>query len=138
PQTKRSYQVFRRRVGTAGPDAPVYEEKDERFTVGVWKSRDHKLLFVESGSHTTSEIRYLGADTGTGEMKVLAPRVPDQEYDVDHRDDTFWIRTNDKGRNFRLVTAPESDPSREKWKEVVPHRDDVMLSGLPVFRDFYV
>ena len=75
----------------------------------MWKSRDHKYLFVESGSHTTSEVRYLPADTGTAEMKVIAERIPEQEYDVDHRDGTFWIRTNDQGRNFRLVTAPASD-----------------------------
>ena len=51
---------------------------------------------------------------------------------------TFWIRTNDKGRNFRLVTAPRSDPSRANWKEVVPHREDVMLEGVDLFKDFYV
>jgi oligopeptidase B len=136
-QTKRSFQVFRHAVGTSGADTPVYEEKDERFSVGVSKSRDLKYLFLESGSHTTSEVRYLPADTGTGPMKVIAERVPDQEYDVDHRGDTFWIRTNDRGRNFRLVTAPDRDPSRASWKEVLPHRDDVMLSGLLLFRDFY-
>ncbi|HEV7502221.1 MAG TPA: oligopeptidase B, partial [Vicinamibacteria bacterium] len=137
PQTKRSFQVFRHTLGAAR-DEPLYQEKDERFGVEVWKSRDHKYLFLESGSHTTSEIRYLPADTGTAEMKVIAERVPDQQYDVDHRDGTFWIRTNDQGRNFRLVTAPASDPGRRNWKEVVPHRDDVMLSGHLLFRDFYV
>jgi oligopeptidase B len=57
---------------------------------------------------------------------------------VDHRDGTFYIRTNDKGRNFRLVTAPVSDPSRANWKEVLPHRDDVMLAGVSPFKDFFV
>src|SRR4030095_13352819 len=73
-----------------------------------------------------------------GAMKVIAERSPDHEYDVDHRDGTFWIRTNDKGRNFRLVTAPAEDPAPANWKEIVPHRDDVMLSGHLLFRDFYV
>jgi oligopeptidase B len=137
PQTKRSYQVFRHALGAARDDL-VYEEKDERFNTGVWKSRDRKYLFVESGSHTATEVRYMPADTGTAEMKVIAERAPEHEYDVDHRDGTFWIRTNDQGRNFRLVTAPASDPSRKNWKEVVPHREDVMLSGHLMFRDFYV
>jgi oligopeptidase B len=137
PQTKRSYQVFRHPLGSAKDDL-VYEEKDERFNTGVWKSRDRKYLFVESGSHTATEIRFLPADTGTAEMKLIAARAPEHEYDVDHRDGTFWIRTNDQGRNFRLVTAPAADPSRQNWKEVVPHRDDVMLSGHMLFRDFYV
>jgi oligopeptidase B len=137
PQTKRSYQVFRHALG-GSKDEPVYEEKDERFNVGVWKSRDHKYLFVESGSLTSTEIRYKPADAAAGEWKVFAERVPEQQYDVDHRDGTFWIRTNDQGRNYRLVTAPASDPSRKSWKEVVAHRDDVMLSGHLLFRDFYV
>jgi oligopeptidase B len=137
PQTKRSYQVFRHALGGTKDDL-LFEEKDERFNTGVWKSRDRKYLFVESGSHTATEIRYLPADTGRGEMKTIAERSPDHEYDVDHRDGTFWIRTNDKGRNFRLVTAPVSDPARANWKEVVPHRDDVMLSSHLLFRDFYV
>jgi oligopeptidase B len=137
PQTKRSYQVLRHAVGGARDDL-LLEEKDERFNMGVWKSRDRKYLFVESGSHTATEIRYLPADTGLRDMKVIAERAPDHEYDVDHRDGTFWIRTNDKGRNFRLVTAPAGDPSRKNWQEVVPHRDDVMLSGHLLFRDFYV
>ncbi len=69
---------------------------------------------------------------------MIAARIPEQEYYVEHREGLFWIRTNDKGRNFRVVTAPVADPSRAKWKEVVAHRDDVMLSSLAMFKDFYV
>ena len=136
-QTKRSYQVYKHALGAA-KDELVYEEKDERFGASVWKSLDDKYLFLDSSSHTTTEIRYKPADSAAGTWKVIAERIPDQQYDVDHRDGTFWIRTNDKGRNYRLVTAPVSDPSRANWKEVVPHRDDVMLSGLLLFKDFYV
>jgi oligopeptidase B len=138
PQTKRSYQVFRHVLGGPGGGALVYEEKDERFNVDVWKSRDRKFLFVESSSLTTSEIRFMPSDTGTAPMKVIAERIPDQKYGVDHRDGLFWIRANDKGRNFRIVTAPARDPARANWKEVVPHRADVMLAYHLVFRDFYV
>jgi hypothetical protein len=136
-QTKRSDRVLRHVMGLAG-DELLYEERDERFNVGVDKSRDHKYFFVTSASHTTSEVRYLPADTGTAPLRVVAERIPDQEYYVDHRNGVFWIRTNDRGRNFRLVTAPARDPARASWKEAVPHRDDVMLSNLVVFRDFYV
>jgi oligopeptidase B len=68
---------------------------------------------------------------------VIAPREQDQEYEVDHRADLFYIRSNDKGRNFRLVTAPTSAPGRDHWREVIPHRDDIMLDGVDLFRDFY-
>ena len=137
PQTKRSYRVFRHRLGEAR-DELVYEERDERFSTYVWKSRDRKYLFIESGSLTASEVRYLPADEPSAPVKLIAPREPDHEYAVEHRDGAFWIRTNDKGRNFRLVTAPAADPSRGNWKEAVPHRDDVMLAAHAMFKDFYV
>jgi oligopeptidase B len=137
PQTKRSYQIFRHRLGES-EDALVYEDADERFDVWVSKSRDRKLLFVQSGSHTTSEVRYLPADRPETTPILVAPRRQDHEYAVDHRDGLFWIRTNDRGRHFRLVTAPVGDPRPETWTEVVAHRDDVMLAGLLVFQDFYV
>ena len=68
----------------------------------------------------------------------MAPRVHDQEYDLDHHGDSFYIRVNDTGRNFRLVKTPVAAPGRESWKEVVPHRPDVMLEGTDFFQDFYV
>ena len=137
PQTKRSHQVFRHALGAA-KDELVYDEKDERFSAYVWKSRDRKLMFVEAGSLTSTEIRFFPADQPRAGMKMISPREVDHQYDVDHRDGTFWIRTNDKGRNYRLVAAPVSDPSRASWKEVLPHRDDVMLAGHSLFKDFYV
>jgi len=137
PKTKRSYQVFRHALG-ARTDDLVYEERDERFNVYVWKTRDRKYLFLESGSLTTSEVRFLPADGSATSPTVVAPRVQDQEYDVDHRDGVFWIRANDAGRNFRIVTAPVGAPDRANWKEVVAHREAVMLSGQSLFKDFHV
>jgi oligopeptidase B len=138
PQTKRSFQVFRHRIGGPGPDDRVFEEADERFSVYVGKSRDRKVIFIGADSATTSEWRYLPADGSSLAPVVIAPRVQDQEYDVDHRDGTFWIRVNDTGRNFRLVTAPVASPDRPNWKEVVAHRDTVMLGSVSMFRDFHV
>ena len=137
PQTKRSHQVFRHVLGAATDDL-VYDEKDERFSAWVSKSRDRKYLFLEAGSLTASEVRYLPAAEPLATPKLVAAREPDHEYDLDHRDGTFWIRTNDRGRNFRLVTAPVADPSRARWKEVVPHREAVMLAGVALFQDFSV
>lgn len=136
-QTKRSNQLLRHVVGGSKDDL-LLEEKDERFSVYTWKTRDRRYFFVETNSLTSSEVRYLPADGSTVEMKVIAARQPEHEYDADHRDGVFWIRTNDKGRNFRLVTAPASNPVRESWKEVVPHREEVMLNGVDLFKDFYV
>jgi oligopeptidase B len=135
---KRPYRLYRLRLGSPLPGDLVYEEKDELFRVGVGRSRSKGYIFLGSGSLTTSEVRYVPADQPTAEWKVVAPRRHEHEYDVDHHGDRFYIRTNDKGRNFRLVTAPVSDPRPENWTEVVPHRPDVMLEGIELFRNHYV
>jgi len=93
---------------------------------------------LTSASHTTSEVRYLDAANPAGEWEQIAPREQDIEYYVDHLGDRFYIRTNDKGRNFRLVSAPVDDPGKANWKEVVPVREQVMLSAFEAFQDFYV
>jgi oligopeptidase B len=135
---KRPYRLYRLRLGAPMPGDLVYEEKDELFRIGAGRSRSRGYIFLGSSSHTTTEVRYIPADQPTAEWKVVAPRRHEHEYDVDHRGDLFYIRTNDKGRNFRLVTAPASDPRPENWKEIVPHRPDVMLEGVELFKDHYV
>jgi oligopeptidase B len=136
---KRQYRLYRHKLGTdTKSDDLVYEEKDERFDLDAARTRSRKYILLESGSHTTSEVRYLDAANPTGEWKLIAPREQEIEYDAEHIGDQFYIRTNDKGRNFRLVTAPVRDPGKKNWKEIVPVRADVMLSGVEGFQDFYV
>jgi oligopeptidase B len=138
-KTKRQYRLYRHELGSAaGNDALVYEEKDERFNVGVGKSRSGKYILLQINSHTTSEARFVEAADPKGEWKVVVPREQGVEYYPDHHGDQFYIRTNDKGRTFRLVTAPVSAPGRENWKEILPVRADVMLNDIEVFQDFYV
>ncbi|MCU1253917.1 MAG: Protease [Candidatus Angelobacter sp.] len=137
-KTKRQYRLYRHEPGAVvGKDDLIYEEKDERFTVGAGKSRSDKYIFLQIGSHTTSEARYLDASDPKGEWKLMVPRQQNVEYYPDHHGDQFLIRTNDKGRTFRLVSAPVSAPGKENWKEILPVRPDVMLNDIEVFEDFY-
>src|SRR5206468_6917058 len=136
---KRPYRLYRHPVGgAAGPDQLVHEEGDELFRVFAGRSHSREYLFLVAASHTTTEVRYLPSGQPDGVWKTVTPREHEHEYDVEHHADRFLIRTNDQGRNFRLAWAPVEDPRRENWKEVVPHRRDVMLEGLEVFRDHYV
>ncbi|MGA2810601.1 MAG: S9 family peptidase [Candidatus Acidiferrum sp.] len=135
---KRPYRVYRHTVNTAGPDALLYEETDERFEVQVNKTRSKDYLFMVSSSHTTSEVRYLPADQPMGEWKVLEPRKQGVEYYPDHNGNFFYIRVNDTGRNFRLVKAPVASPGSANWKEVLPDRKDVMLEDIDFFKSYYV
>jgi len=135
---KRQYRLYRHTLGDSGSDPLVYEEKDERFNVYAGKTRSKAYILLISGSHTTSEVRYLPADQPTAEWKVMEPRKQDVEYYPDHNGDFFYIRVNDTGRNFRLVKAPVSDPRSQNWQEVIPQRSNVMLDDADFFRNYYV
>jgi oligopeptidase B len=136
---KRQFQFFRHTLGTThAEDALVYEETDERFNIGAGRTRDGLYLVLESSSHTTTEERFLAADTPLGDWTLIEPRQDDIEYYADHRHGLFYIRANDTGRNFRLVTAPVSAPGRSNWKEVLPHREATMLEDVDLFAPFYV
>jgi oligopeptidase B len=138
PTSKRQFQLYRHTAGTEGSHKLIYEEKDERFNVEAAKTRSKAYIFLVSGSHTTTEARYIPADQPTAEFKVLEPRKQDVEYYPDHNGSFFYIRVNDTGRNFRLVKAPVNDPRSANWQEVVPHRANVMLDDTDFFKNYYV
>ncbi|HMI90613.1 MAG TPA: S9 family peptidase, partial [Polyangiales bacterium] len=137
-EAKRPYRLYRHAIGGSAPDALVYEESDERFVLQVWRSRSKAFVFAGSFSHTASELRFVSAATPEAAFTVVAPRRADHEYEVDHRGDRFYIRSNDRGRNFRIATAPVSAPNEAHWQELVPHRDAVMVEHLDVFDRFMV
>ena len=132
--TKRTDKFFRHVLGSDKSDL-LYDEKDELFDIGVGRSRDKAVIFLESEAKTSTEVSYLRADDPNGTLKVILPRQPDHEYDVDHRNDLFYIRTNKGARNFRVVTAPVSDPSEKNWKEFVAHRPEVKVEEIDLFAD---
>jgi oligopeptidase B len=135
---KRAYRLWRHRVGAIADDL-LYEEGDELFRLSVSRTRSRAFVLAASRSFTSSETRYLDASDPHGPWRVLQPREADHEYDVDHGGDRFYVRTNGDGfRNFRLVTAPVSDPGKAGWTEVIPHREDTMLEDVDVFADHFV
>jgi len=129
---KRAWRLYRHTLGR-DEDVLVFEESDARFSIGVQRSRSRGWIFLGSHSATTSEVYCIPADQPAAAPRVIAARVPEHEYHVDHRDGLFYIVTNDRGRNFRLVTAPVADPRPDNWAEVIPHRDDVMLEDVDLF-----
>jgi oligopeptidase B len=143
-QTKRQDRVFRLAVSADGGALPVevFHEEDERFNVAVGRTRDRRYLLLEAGSHTTSETWFLDATVPDGSFTLIAPRVDDEEYDVDHRDGYFYIRSNREAEQFKLVRARVTSPGREHWQEVLaedpaaPLEDVDLFRGLPVLRVF--
>jgi len=144
-EQKRQFQLWRNCLrqdkdgaGQLSEAVLVYQEVDERFNIGAGRTRDGKFLVVESASHTTTESRVLAADDPLGAFTLVSPREDEHEYSIDHRNGLWFIRTNDGGRNFRLVTAPVATPGREHWTERIPHRDSVMLEDVDLFAGFFV
>ncbi|HSL54407.1 MAG TPA: S9 family peptidase, partial [Pyrinomonadaceae bacterium] len=137
PVTKRSDKFFRHVLGTDKMDL-VYDEKDELFDIGVSRSRDKAVVFLTSFSKTSTESRYLRANDPNGTLKVIIPRSPEHEYDVNHRDGLFYIRTNKGAKNFRIVTAPVSDPSEKNWKEFIAHKPEVKIDAISMYADHAV
>jgi oligopeptidase B len=138
-EQKRQFQLWRHTRGAAhAGDVLVYQDDDERFNIGAGRTRDGKYIILESSSHTTTECHWLRADQPIGAFTVICPRQDEHEYSVDHRNGLWFIRTNDRGRNFRLVTAPVENLSLENWTERIPHRDDVMLEDADLFATFFV
>ena len=135
--TKRNDKMFRHVLGTDKYDL-LYDEKDELFDIGVERSRDKAVIMLGAFSKTSTEFRYIPANNPNAEWKTIIARQADHEYDVEHRGNLFYIRTNKGAKNFRVVTAPASDPSEKNWKEFVAHRPLVKIDGVDLFKDHAV
>jgi oligopeptidase B len=139
PVTLRAFQVFRHTLGTpVSEDVLVYEEADETFSCGVYKTKSRQYIVISSRQTLTDESRYLPADDPAAEPVVFAPRERGLEYDIDHNGDFFYVRTNYDAKNFRLMRARAGHTSRDRWEEVVPHRPDTLLEVFELFRDYLV
>lgn len=130
--TKRHDKFFRHVVGTDKSDL-IYAEPDELFDIDTFRTRDAAVIGLQIGSKTSTEVRYIPANSPGAPLKVVVPRQPMHEYDLDHRGDLFYIRTNKGAKNFRVVTAPAADPAEKNWKELVAHRPDIKVEDINVF-----
>jgi oligopeptidase B len=135
--SKRSDKVWRHTVGSDKSDL-IYDEKDELFDVGAGRSLDKKIIFLASYAKTSREIRYLPADKPMGEFKIILPRQPGHEYDVDHYEGRFYITTNKGAKNFKVVTAPINDSSEKNWKPFIEHNPKVKIDNLSTFANHLV
>src|SRR5882672_9399699 len=135
--TKRNDKMFRHVLGSDKYEL-IYEEKDELFDIGVQRSRDKAVIILGVFSKTSNEFRYIPAHDPNAAWKTILARQADHEYDVDHRGNLFYIRTNKGAKNFRVVTAPVSDPSEKNWKEFVAHRPAVKVEDVSLFADHAV
>ncbi len=135
----RPFRVMRHVLGTSEKeDVIVYEEKDETFTVDVFKTKSDKYIIIGAYQTVSTEYRILDADNPHNEFSVIQPRERDLEYSIAHFNDKFFILTNWKAKNFRLMETNINETSKIHWKEVIPHRTNVLLEDMDIFNDFLV
>ncbi|HJZ48850.1 MAG TPA: S9 family peptidase [Roseiflexaceae bacterium] len=133
----RPYKAFRHTLGASvADDVLVYHEADESFYLNVAKTRSNDYVLIMLESTTSTEARFVPADRPQADFAVVQPRRPDLEYAVAHHGQDFLIVTNDQAENFKLVAAPVATPGREYWREIIPHRPDVLVDGIDVFGDY--
>ncbi len=139
-QTKRQDRVFRLALSADGGAVPVevFHEEDERFNLGVGRTRDRRYVLLECGSHTTSETWFLDAAAPDASFRLIAARVDDEEYDVDHRDGYFYLRTNHGAEQFRLMRARVTSPERAQWEEVLAEDASAPLEDVDLFLGHFV
>ena len=135
--TKRSDKFFRHVLGSDKTEL-VFEEKDELFDLGAFRSRDRAMIFLGSFAKTSTEFWYIPTNQPTAAVKMILPRQPDHEYDVDHYGDSFYIRTNKGAKNFRVVTVPTADPAEKNWKEFIPHQPAIKVDDMSFFANHLV
>lgn len=139
PVTLRSSLIYRHVLGTpASEDVLVYEEKDETFSVGIGKSKSKEYLMIGSYATLSSEWRYLDANNPTGEWKVIQPRERGLEYSVSQYGKHFYIVNNQNATNFKLSRVEIGKNTKQHWEDVIAHRDDVLLEGIEIFKDYLI
>lgn len=138
--TLRSDKIYKHKLGSdISKDELVYHEKDETFHVFIYKSKSQKYLLIGSNSTLTSEYQILSAKTPDKKFSVFQKRTRGLEYSLSHYEDSFYVLTNkDKATNFKLMKTPETKTGKENWVDVIPHRKDVLLEDIDIFRDYLV
>ena len=139
-QTLRSDKVFKHKLNSdSANDRLVYFEKDDTFSVEVTKEKSKKYIVISSSSTMTTEFRTLLADQPDGEFKMFQKRVRGLEYDIAHFGADFYVLTNkDDATNFKLMKTPELSTTKENWVDLIPHREEVLIEDIDIFRDFLV
>ncbi|HET8736564.1 MAG TPA: S9 family peptidase [Pricia sp.] len=140
PVTLRSDKVYRHKLGTSSDgDGLVFHEKDDTFSTFVYKTKSKKYIVIGSTSTLTSEYQTLRADDPDGTPKMFSSRERGLEYGISHYGGHFYVLTNkDDATNFKLMKVGEDATSSAHWKEFIPHRDEVLLEDIDIFKEYFV
>lgn len=134
-ETLRSFQVWKHTLGSK-KDELIFEEEDETFDCYAYRSKSGNYVIINTSATLTSEYRILSADEPNGEFKMFQARERELEYSIANFEDKFYVLTNlDGAKNFKLMVTDVNATEKENWKEVIAHRDDVLLEDFEIFRN---
>lgn len=138
--TLRSHKIFKHKLGSkVEEDIEVYHEADDTFNTFVYKSKSRQYIIIGSSSTLSTEYRFLNANDPDGSFKVFQERQKNLEYSIAHYNGCFYIMANANGAtNFKLMKTDESNTSINHWKEVITHRNDVLLEDIEIFKNYLV
>ena len=136
--TLRWDKIHRYEIGKKDSDEVIYTESDETFSTGVGKTNSGKYILIGAQSTLSTEYHYLLADEPIADPRLFAPRADDEEYQIDHHEGQFLIRTNKGATNFKIMECPENNTDRSAWVTLIEHRDDVLLRDLTIFKEALV
>ena len=138
--TLRSHKIYRHKLHTlVEEDTEVFHETDETYNTYVYKTKSRKYIVIGSSSTLTSEYRILNANTPNDEFKLISKRERGVEYAIAHFNDSFYVLTNkDESPNFKLQKTSETQTESKYWQDLIPHRKDVLLEDIEIFKDYLV
>lgn len=140
PVTLRSDKIYKHILGSpSSEDELIYHEEDDTFYAFVYKSKSKKFIIIGSTSTLTSEYQILRSDNPNGKFKIFDARERGVEYSIYHYGDKFYVHTNnEKATNFKMMVTDENNTASQNWKEFIPHRENVLLEDMDIFKDYYV
>ncbi|MDM1522870.1 S9 family peptidase [Empedobacter sp. 225-1] len=139
-ETLRAYQIWKHKLGTKQEeDTLVFEETDDTFNAYVYKSKSRDYIVIGSSSTVSDEYRYIPSNQPDAEFKIFQERKRDLEYSIEHFGDSFYIQTNkDDAFNFKLMKTSVEKTEQENWVDVIPHRDEALIEGFEIFKNYLV
>jgi len=138
PQTLRYDHVRKINLASGQIEVAYYEPDETYYYMGVSRTKDRKYITISCRSSVSNEIRILEASNPEGSFRVFQPRLPHQEYSIEHLNGEFYVLTNYNAPNSRLMKTPANRTARSNWREVIAHREDVLIENMEVFNDYIV
>jgi oligopeptidase B len=137
--TLREYKILKHILGThSQDDQEIFHEKDETYSTFVFRTKSKKYIMIGSYNTLSTEFRFVEADKPHEPFTLVLPREPKHEYGVEHFENHFYIVSNWQAKNFRLFKTSIHQTDKQHWKEIIPHREHILLESIEVFKDFLV